>query len=137
MEALHLAFLGGSVIVILISDEHALSWMLGKSETLPEARMRLLHHLAIAGLAGMIATGVILLYPRADFLLAQPLFQIKLLLVGILVANAVLIGKLMPIASERPFATLCRAEAVPLYVSGLLSTLSWVSAAAIGFYLFW
>lgn len=137
MEAVHLSFLAFSALVILVSDEHALAWLMGRTQTLAPDRMRLLHRLVWLGIAGLLVSGAVLLYPRADYLLFQPLFQIKLLFVGILVANAVLIGRLMPIASARPFAALSASERAPLLISAFLSSISWISAAAIGFYLFW
>jgi hypothetical protein len=137
MVTLHLIFLAFSALIVIIADEQAVSWVFGRAAVLPRRRLVLLHHLTWVGLGGLIVSGVILLLPMLSYALSLPLFQIKLLLVAALVLNAVLIGRLMPIATELPFAQVSTQQRIQLFVSGVISSASWITIASIGFWLFW
>lgn len=137
MVNLHLFFLALSAAVVVVADEHAFSWMLGRTARLSEKRLTILHYLTWFGLVGLINTGFLLLLPMWTYALSLPLFQIKLLLVPVLVLNAILIGRLMPVATTKTFGELTLHERAPLIISGAISTASWLTIAAIGFWLFW
>jgi hypothetical protein len=125
-----------SVCMILLADKEAFAWMRGIKFTLHTKRMRLYHLLMWVGLLSLVASGFFLFLPMSSYLLAQPLFIIKLLFVGILVINAVLIGRLMHIALSRPYASLTWNDKVPLFASGAISAFAWTGAIGIAVYLF-
>lgn len=135
MATLHLSILALTAIVILIADEQGFAWMRGKVSLLDPRRMRWLHALMWMGLGGMIATGLIQFLPAYEYYLAEPTFIMKMCFVAILVLNGILIGRLQHIAAERPFASLSTAEKLPLLASGTISTIAWVSAGLIGYFL--
>ncbi len=134
---LHIVSIFFAGAVLLFADHDAFDWVRGKKQTLSRARMLTLHYLMWAALLSLITTGTLLLLPRASYLLAQPLFIIKLLFVAILVLNAILIGNLMHVAPKRSFSTLMLEEKLELLASGAISSFGWVSALAIGLYLFY
>jgi hypothetical protein len=43
----------------------------------------------------------------------------------------------MPIATELPFAQVSTQQRIQLFVSGVISSASWITIASIGFWLFW
>jgi hypothetical protein len=135
MKIVHLSILICTAIIILFADEQGFAWMRGKVSLLDPRRMRWLHRLMWTGLAGMIVTGLIQFLPAYEYYLAEPTFIMKMCFVGILVFNGILIGRLQHIATERPFASLSTAEKMPLLASGAISTIGWVSAALIGYFL--
>jgi hypothetical protein len=87
-------------------------------------------------LFGMIITGVLMAYPQWGDLWPEPLFRLKLSLVGLLFLNSFAITAIMPAAFETPFASLSRSHQTHMLISGAVSGLSWVGAIAIGLYLF-
>ena len=135
MKIVHLSILALTALVILFADEQGFAWMRGKVSLLDPRRMRWLHRLMWTGLAGMIVTGLIQFLPAYEYYLAEPAFIMKMCFVGILVLNGILIGRLQSIAAERPFASLSTAEKLPLLASGAISTIGWVSAGLIGYFL--
>jgi len=136
MTLLHLCAMLFAVVLIVCADLQATAWMRGAKQTLNKKTMQLLHWLTWGALLALVVSGIILLIPRT-YLLAEPLFVLKLLFVGMLLVNAVLIGRLMPMALERPYASLTAKEKLPLFVSGAVSAGSWVAVLAIAYYLFW
>lgn len=136
LVTLHVTILILTLLVVVLADEEAFQWITGRKETLDRERMATYHRLTWVGLIGMILSGLALLLPRLSYLAHEPLFIIKMLFVGILVTNAVLIGRLAPLTSTRTFASLTSDERLPLLISGAISTLSWAAVVAIGFYLF-
>lgn len=132
----HVVFVVFSFIVIVAADKQALAWMRGTKQTLDRAMLRRFHLFTWIGLCGLIVTGAFLLVPQASYLLAQPLFIMKMLLVGVLVVNGVLIGRLMDIALTRTFASLSRRELVPLMASGAFSMIGWFGALIIALSIF-
>lgn len=135
MKTIHLFILLYTVIVIIIADEQGFAWMNGKKETLDARKIRLLHHLMWAGLSGMIVTGLIQFLPAYQYYLSEPFFIVKMCLVAILMLNGILIGRLQGIAAERSFASLSIAEKIPLFAGGAISTVSWIAAGLIGYFL--
>lgn len=83
----------------------------------------------------MITTGLIMFWPMHTFLLTEGVFQLKMMFVAILIINSFAIGKLIRVATTRPFATLSTREKIPLFVSGGLSTIAWIGAATLAFFL--
>lgn len=136
MFTLHILSLLFSLGLIASADNQAFAWIRGKKTTLNKKLMHRLHVCMWTGLLLLIGSGLMLFLPMASYLLTQPLFAVKMLFVAILVVNGILIGRLMETAVQRPFASLSRAEKLPLFTSGAVSTFSWACAVLVAFYLF-
>ena len=136
MLVAHLLSFGFVIGVTALADKEALAWMRGQRQTLEPSALQNYHRFVWAGLAALIATGLYLLYPMWQYLLSQPLFIIKMLFVGVLIVNGLLIGRLQNIAANRSYASLRRGEKIQLLASGAISFVSWIAAAAIALYLF-
>ena len=136
MILVHIGAMVAALILVLFADKQAFAWMRGKKQTLNQNTMHVLHRLTWGALALLGVSGALLLWPRM-YLLEEPLFLIKLLFVGVLFTNAVLIGRLMPIALQRSYTSLTAKGKLPLFVSGALSSGSWLAIVAIAYYLFW
>ena len=136
LSLIHVLTVFFSFGVILLADKQAFAWMRGKQMTLNANRLHLYHLLTWIGLGILIVTGGIMFWPRADYLLHQPLFIMKMLFVGMLVVNAVLIGRLMHVAVLRPFASLSKKELMPLMLSGAISMIGWMGAVLIAVTIF-
>lgn len=130
----HLWILIVTAVAILISDYHGHAYVRGTMLLLPKRRMQWLHRIVWIGLLGMIGTGLYMAYPALSYYLAKPAFIVKMGFVAVLVINATLIGKLLSVASERPFAVLTADEKKKLFISGALSSICWVGAATIGLF---
>lgn len=136
MLPFHIASVVFSFGILLYADHFAFAWMTGRKQTLDRKTMHFLHRCMWAGLISTMFFGVLLAYPMLSFLLSYPLFVMKMFFVGILLTNAFIIGLLMDVATTRPFASLSSQEKVPLFVSGVVSTIGWVTAATLGYFLF-
>ena len=77
----------------------------------------------------MIISGGVMAYPAREYLLTNIGFLIKIFFVGILFVNAIVIHFLSDLAIEKPFSALNNRERTFLFVSGALSTVSWLGAA--------
>ena len=84
----------------------------------------------------MIVTGFALFWPTRHFLLTRPQFYVKMAFVVTLLANSFVIGKLKDTSTTRPCASLSTREKIPLFISGAVSTVSWLMATAAAFFLF-
>lgn len=133
MEELHLGILILTAITILFSDHLGWQYFRGTRTVLPQLLIRRLHTGIWVGLCGMIVTGIVLSVPRFEYLREEQTFYIKCAFVLILIFNAWVIGRIAPIASERPFTALTRQEKRLLILSGVVSLSSWLGAALIGF----
>ncbi len=132
-EEVHLAILAFTALVILYSDHQAFDYFRGKKQLLSKNFVTWSHRLVWAGLIGMITTGVIMVIPTWEYRLQDPAFYIKMGMVAVLIFNAIAIGKLSHVATERPFAELNTEEKRTLMLSGTLSAIGWISATIIGF----
>lgn len=131
----HLYVLGLTALVILYSDHQGFAYFRGTKQTLSPVFIHWAHILVWVGLTGMIVTGAALLIPQWEFMLQRPEFFVKMGFVGVLIVNAFAIRKLSRIAAERPFTLLTREERQSLMISGVLSTVGWVGAAFIGYFI--
>ncbi len=120
---------------VLHADHMAFSWIRGKVNTLDEKKVNRLHRHTWYGLVGMIVTGVLMFIPLHEFLLTRPQFYVKMAFVLALVINGFVIGHLQKVAFNKSFKELTAREKIPLFISGAVSTLCWLGAAAGGFYL--
>lgn len=136
MLVLHILALGFVLGVTAIADKDAIAWVRGKKQTLDRGVMHQYHVMIWVGLITLIVTGGILFYPMRVFLLQDLFFNAKLLFVGILVINGILIGRLMQVTLIRPFAELSAHETRALFASGAISVVSWICAAGIAILIF-
>ena len=136
MLTFHILSFGFVLGVTAIVDKEALLWVRGKKETLDSAKLYTYHTLIWSGLGALIVSGLYLFWPMRLFLLADFLFDIKLLFVGVLITNGILIGRLMKSAHQKPFRMLAREEKMALLMSGAISAFSWFAAGAIAIAIF-
>ena len=116
------------VVLVLRADHHGFKWIRGKEEILDATALSKLHSYVWLGLFVMIFTGVLLAYPYQEYLRSYWPFLAKMSFVLALLINGVVVGKLMKIATVKPFRELTNREKMPLFVSGAVSTLSWAGA---------
>lgn len=133
LESVHLVALCVTAVFILLADHDGFRYITGKSETLNPKRVRFLHWAVMIGLGTMIVSGATLLADEPGWL-GVPIFQVKMLMVAALVANAFLISKLSHVASEQSFASLSLHKKLVLLLSGAVSFSCWVGAATIGLF---
>ena len=132
---LHLLSLAYVAWNIVHADHMGLNWMRGKVKVLNEAKVHMYHRGSWIGLALMFVTGLALFWPMREFLLTRPEFYTKMAFVVTLICNGVLIGNLKNKATMRTFASLSIEEKIPLFLSGAVSTISWLGAAVMAFFL--
>lgn len=124
----HLTTVVCLIALVVATDTLGLLWVLGKKETLSLRLLETLHRLVWLGLMTMLLSGATMFLSYKDYLLTVPAFFVKIGFITALVVNAVVIGRHLHIPSERSFISLSPRERVPLYVSGAVSTISWVGA---------
>jgi len=134
LENIHLAILIITAVIILYSDHEGFNYMTGKKVVLSGRTIQWSHRLVWAGLILMVVTGVVLVVDSWAYYLQDPIFYVKIGFVLTLVVNALAIGKLSKIASERAFFELSGEEKRTLVLSGALSALGWLGAAGIGLF---
>lgn len=132
---LHLTSLAFVVWNVVQADHMGFTWMTGKVDTLNKEKVQKHHTRLWVGLSLMITTGVMLAWPVREYLLTHPQFYIKMAFVITLIANGFIIGALQDLAITRKFSTLSLSEKLPLFISGGLSTLSWIGAATTALFL--
>ena len=128
LVTIHIGVVIITLMVVLYADKQGWAWLRGRQEFLDATLLKRLHLLVWCGLAGLIATGLLLFWPLQAYLLYLPAFYVKMSFVLALLINSFVIGKLMYIATRRTYASLSRSERQPLLISGVISTLSWVGA---------
>jgi hypothetical protein len=131
----HLLILVFVAWTVVHADHMGFAWVRGKVRTLDERKVARLHRHTWYGLIGMIITGVLMFIPLHTFLLARPQFYAKMAFVFALNINGFAIGRLQKVAFVKSFKELSTREKLPLMISGAVSTLCWLGAAAGGFYL--
>lgn len=132
---LHLLTLAFVAWTALHADHMGLNWMRGKARTLDGKKVRTLHNRTWLGLCGMAITGFLMFWPMREYLLGRPQFYAKMFFVFALIVNGFAIGRLQNVALTKPYAELTTRERLPLLISGAVSTISWISAATLAFFL--
>ncbi len=132
MSEFHVVFVVLSVLIVLYSDEQGLMWFLGKKRVLSGKSVNLLHTLVSLSLGGILLTGGLMFLDRTEFLLAQPIFIVKMVFVGVLVLNAFFIDSISHLAIEKPYVELSRTERYRVLLSGSASIIGWVGAGIFG-----
>lgn len=132
---LHLITLLFTVWTIFQSDHLGIEWVRGREAILSGEELRVLHKRMWTGLSLMVTTGFLMFWPMREFLLGRPQFYVKMSFVLTLTVNGFAIGHLQKIAVTRPYRTLSAKEKAPLFISGAISTISWLGAAVMAFFL--
>ncbi len=134
LVSLHLFALLVTFCAIVYADHEGFAYIRGKKNTLNPRRVSILHQVVLLGLIIMIVTGTMLAIPVWSFLKYETEFYIKMGFVSALVINAFVIGRFIPTATERAFATLTSHEQKILLGSGTVSVIGWIGAAVIGYF---
>ncbi len=132
MSEFHVVFIIITILFVLYSDEQGLTWLLGRKSTLSKKVVDVLHIVVSAGLGGIVFTGGLMFLDRAEYLISQPVFIIKMIFVLALMINAFFIGSLSRIAAKKPYASLTPSERYRVLASGAVSVLGWVGAVICG-----
>lgn len=132
---LHLITLGYIVWTIFEADHLGLDWMRGKEAVLSAEEVRVLHKRTWIGLSLMITTGFIMFWPMREYLLTRPQFYTKMAFVLALIVNGFIIGHLQKVATRKSYAMLSKREKIPLLLAGAVSSISWIGAATMAFFL--
>jgi uncharacterized membrane protein len=132
---LHLLILAFSAWNIARADHLGLAWIRGEKLTLTEQDISRYHTRVWIGLAGMIVTGFLMFWPVREYLLGRQQFLLKMFFVIALVANGFAIGNVQNVATRRKFMELTLREKAPLLVSGAVSTIGWLGAATMAFFI--
>jgi hypothetical protein len=130
------------VLIVLLTlwqiikiDHNIYKWIRGEAEKLSGAVVTKYHNRIWFGLTGIILTGILLFYPMREFLLSRPQFFIKMSFVVALIGNGFVIGVLKKTATENTFASLSIKQKTVLFLSGGISTLSWIGAISMALFL--
>ncbi len=132
---IHIASLLYSLFNVIRADHAGFLWTRGKTEMLDQKKMDSFHRHSWIGLSLMIVTGILLFVPMKEYLLSRPQFFVKMFFVLALVINGFVIGQLKNIASLKKFSSLSFREKLPLFISGFVSTISWLGAILGGLFL--
>ncbi|MDP3958200.1 MAG: hypothetical protein Q8Q36_01905 [bacterium] len=131
MLPVHIGAVLATLAVVLYADHLGFQYFRGRRQTLDGRLMFRLHRTVWAGLIVIMATGFIMFWPARETYLSYAPFLTKMGFVAIIVVNAFFIGKLLPLASGRPFAALTEGEKRKLLVSGAFSSIGWVGALSV------
>jgi hypothetical protein len=134
---IHIGALGVAALGMAYADHEAFAWLHGKKDRLLHRHLLVAHHVVAYALSAIIATGLLLFWPMRDYLLAQPLFWLKMGFVAAIVANSFAIERLMHVPTRASFRSLPRRQRLPLMVSGAISLGSWVGAGVLALILFY
>lgn len=125
---LHLLALTYAVWNIVHADHMGIKWILGKVETLDAKKVAHYHKGTWLGLILAIVTGTIVFITTKETILYTQ-FYLKMEFVAALIINSFVIGKLSKIPTVKSFKSLTKKEKKMLFISGAISTISWLGAA--------
>ncbi len=133
---LHIAGVIWSVLFILQADKDAFKWFSGKSITLDEVRTKKQHKMVWLGLIVAVVCGIFLFWDKRFYLINEsPAFLIKMIFVLALIINGFFIGRTIKVATTKSFQNLTFREKIPLFISGGISSISWIGAIVSAFFL--
>jgi hypothetical protein len=132
MASIHLIIASLTGLIVLYADEQAAVWLLGKREFFHPGTMQFLHRAVSLGLALLLITGGILYYQAPPAYLSLGTFDVKMVMVFAIICNTYFINRFSQVAVARSFESLSRRERLPLYISGAISFLGWVTAFVCG-----
>lgn len=133
--ATHVVCISATFIVVIFADIMAYEWLRGLRDTIPKRTVRILHRVVLAGLSGIIGSGLLLALPRIGHLVHEPAFLLKMGAVAALIVNALSIEKLSADAVSHPFNALPLEKRKWFYLSGFVSVFGWIGAIACGLWL--
>lgn len=125
---IHIGAFFVTITGVIVADVYAGLWVLGKIKTLPRKIIYCLHIFVAYGLLCSVVTGLIMFWDLRDYLLSHGPFWAKTIFVFVLIINSFVISKHIEISLIRSFQSLTQRERVPLIISGLVSTVSWIGA---------
>jgi hypothetical protein len=120
---------------VFYADHMGFNWIRGKVLKLDKLTVQKYHYRVWAGLIAMIVTGFFLFWPTHEYFLGRPQFFLKMAFVLTLICNSFAVGYLQEKATTHSFKELSFSEKIPLFISGGLSTISWVGAAITAFFI--
>ncbi|MDB5245335.1 MAG: hypothetical protein JWN90_440 [Parcubacteria group bacterium] len=132
LTTIHLLIVIVTGLLVVYSDEQALMWVLGKKTILNSSRITFLHRAVSIGLALLLITGGLLYIRDVSFYLSQTTFIVKMVTIAALILNTYFIEKFSHIATSRTFASLSKSERLPLFISGAVSAVGWVTVIVCG-----
>ena len=132
---IHMLALAYSAWNIFNADRMGFSWIKGKVNTLDAKEVAKYHKATWIGLLLLIGSGVGLFWPKRDYLLNNPAFYIKMGFIAALFINSFFIDSLQKVATSKSCPSLNSKEKFPLYLSGAVSTISWIGAGITAFFL--
>lgn len=132
---LHIGVLLYALWNIFHADHLGFTWMTGNIDVLEEEDIRKYHRRVWIGLVGMMVTGFIMFWPMREYLLGRWQFLLKISFVLALVANGFAIGSIQKVATKKWYKELTMREKLPILLSGAVSTVGWVGAAIMAFFI--
>lgn len=124
----HIAAFMFNIGLVVLADGIGLLWVIGKLKKLPKQFMLVAHRAIWVGLAVSIVTGAYMFWDLRDYLLETPAFYTKVFFVLALVINSFLISKHLHAAlGAESFAALEKKEKISFFISGAVSTISWIA----------
>lgn len=132
---IHLLTLLFIAFYVFQADHMGFNWIRGKVPMLDKATVEKYHKRTWIGLIIMIISGIGLFWPGREVLLARPQFFIKMGFVLALFINSFVIGILSKTSTTKTYASLTFSQRLPLMISGAVSTISWLGAFALAFFL--
>lgn len=132
IHLLALAFVAWNVFH---ADHLGFNWIRGKVPMLDTDTVKKYHNRTWFGLILMILTGFILFWPTREYLLTRPQFFIKMGFVLALFINSFVIGILSKTSTTKTYSSLTFSQKLPLIISGGVSTVSWLGATVMAFFL--
>jgi uncharacterized membrane protein len=131
---IHLLFVAFSFFWITQSDFYGSLWILGKKDNLQKDKLEKFHKYVWIGLLGLIFTGLFLILQKS-YLLESFNFKFKMFFVLVLFINSFFIGKEMNLAANFKFKDLKNIDKFKIFITGAVSTISWISAFVIAQFL--
>lgn len=119
---------------VVRADHMGYLWFTGKVKTLEKSAVKKHHHSVMAGFILMIITGA-LVFSTVKANIIYPQFYIKMSFVLALFVNSFIIGKLSNIAITKSFDSLTSKEKLPIYISAIVSTVSWIGATIMALFI--
>lgn len=124
----HISSFIWNISLVVLADGVGLLWVIGKIQRLPKLFMFWTHRLIWVGFTASIASGAYLFWDLRDYLLETPAFLTKMGFVLALFINSFFISKHLKRALEaESFAHLERPEKIKFFISGAVSSVSWVA----------
>jgi hypothetical protein len=133
---LHIIAVIFSLSVAVYADHMGYTWFRGKVLTLNAQKLHKIHTMMWIGLGALLITGFGLFWPAHQYLLTRPQFLVKMSFVAALIINGLVIGTLLDVTTKKKYQELTTREKIPLFISGVVSTASWIGALIAAFFIY-